>query len=68
MVGLILDFWVTVFVHVWSWFRQLMTAAGIVDLYLVMFAIFVVYRFLIVPIVGQSFAGSDEAERKQRKE
>lgn len=68
MVNQILHFWIRVLSQVWSWFSQLLDASGMAGVFLTMFSAVVVYRLLAVPILGQSVkAGSDTAQRKQRK-
>lgn len=42
------------FSAVFGWFFQILTASGAVGVYLAVFAIFCVVRFLIVPLIGSN--------------
>lgn len=48
----ILGFFETAFGAVFGWFFQMLTASGAAGVYLAIFAMYCIVRFLIVPIIG----------------
>ena len=50
-----LGLFATAFDAVFGWFTQILFASGAVGVYLCVFAMVCVVRFLIVPIIGKAF-------------
>ena len=59
---------VYVFTQSWGFFTRILTATGMMPTYITMFFIMVVFRLLVVPLVGHSVGGSDKADPKNNKQ
>ena len=62
MVVSITDMFIQLFTHCFGWLGDLMTAAGMMSLWLGCVAVWTAYRFLLKPLFGA--AGSDSARKK----
>lgn len=58
----VLNIFNTALVSVADWFVQLLNASGMTSLYISMFFIFLVGKFLLTPLFGSS--GSDKVKKK----
>lgn len=68
MFSHVLNFLLSTFQAVFSWFHSLLNVSSSMDAFLGVFFIAMSYRFLLAPIFGGGLGGSDRAKGRKKND